>query len=82
MMKEGLTFNYPVIRRFLQRVLCRAVLLLSEGKLLDIYKCSQFQLYPMQHGYGYAYRYRKDTDTRIRQFPKKPNTRIRLIFKK
>jgi hypothetical protein len=45
MMKEGLTFNYPVIRRFLQRVLCRAVLLLSEGKLLDIYKCNQFQLY-------------------------------------
>jgi hypothetical protein len=40
------------------------------------------QCHPMQHGYGYAYRYRKDTDTRIRQFPKKPNTRIRLIFKK
>jgi hypothetical protein len=29
MMKEGLTFNYPVIRRFPQRVLCRVVLLLS-----------------------------------------------------
>lgn len=55
MMKEGLTFNYPVIRRFLQRVLCRAVLLLSEGKLLDIYKCSQFQLYRAPLLYRYIY---------------------------
>ena len=28
----------------------------------------------MRHGYGYVYRYRKDTDTRIRHFPKKPDT--------
>ena len=34
----------------------------------------------MQHGYGYAYRYRKDTDTRIRQFPKQPDTRIRFTI--
>jgi hypothetical protein len=37
---------------------------------------------PMLHGYGYAYRYRKDTDTRIRQFPEKTDTWIRLIIKK
>ena len=36
MMKERLTFNYPAIRRFYQRVLWRA-LMLSEGNLLDIY---------------------------------------------
>jgi len=36
----------------------------------------------MLHGYGYAYRYRKDTDTRIRQFPEKTDTWIRLIIKK
>ena len=34
------------------------------------------------HGYGYVYRYRKDMDTRIRQFLKKPDTQIRLLFKK
>jgi hypothetical protein len=36
----------------------------------------------MLHGYGYVYRYRKDTETRIRQFSKEPDTRIRLLFKK
>ena len=39
-------------------------------------------LNPKLHGYGYVYRYRKDTDTRIRQFSKKPDTRICLLLKK
>ena len=37
-------------------------------------------LRPKLHGYGYVYQYPNDTDTRIRQFPKKPDTWIRLLF--
>ena len=47
---------------------------------LDLLKNTLHMQDPMQHGYGYAYRYRKDTDTRIRQFPKQPDTRIRFTI--
>ncbi|KAG6432835.1 hypothetical protein SASPL_104423 [Salvia splendens] len=42
------------------------------------YADSASLLEPMRHGYGYAYQYPKDTDTRIRLFPKQPDTRIQM----
>jgi len=60
--------------------LCLEISEIIIGIVHRVFSCSVKQCQSMQHGYGYAYRYRKDTDMRIRQFSKKPDTRIRFII--